>query len=251
MLLVWLNQSFSGKCFHRKAQCHGCQKFGHIVLKCLEKHPPKAKGGESKKSRKKKKRKPGGIHCVEETETVVEPVDKTAWPMFTVVDCQGRCKELIVQVLINGKSVDLELDIGASVMIIPNHVWSGLLAAKPLQPTDVKLKTYSGHEIPVLGETKVQVSYGDQQACLPVIVTASDSPALTCMGRNWLSVLRLDWKQIKQIPWSRATTWKNWFLSIHHCLMGAWAQSREWRLISNSRKMPPRSSLSPDRFPLP
>ena len=166
------------KFFHRKAQCHGCQKFGHIVLKCPEKHPPKAKGGESKKSRKKKKRKPGGIHSIEETETVAEPVDKTAWPMFTVVDSQGRCKELIVPVLIDGKSVDLELDTGASVTIIPNHLWSGVLAAKPLQQTDVKLKSYSGHEIPVLGETKVQVSCGDQQACLPVIVTAGDGPAL-------------------------------------------------------------------------
>ena len=93
--------------------------------------------------------------------------------------------------------MDLELDTGASVTIIPNHLWSGVLAAKPLQQTDVKLKSYSGHEIPVLGETKVQVSYGDQQACLPIIVTAGDGPAL--MGRNWLSVLRLDWKQIKQI----------------------------------------------------
>ena len=108
------------KCFHRKAQCHGCQKFGLIVLKCPEKRPPKDKGGESKKSRKKKKRKPGGIHSVEETETVAEPVDKTAWPMFTVVDSQGRCKELIVQVLIDGKSLDLELDTGASVTIL---VW--------------------------------------------------------------------------------------------------------------------------------
>ena len=61
----------------------------------------------------------------------------------------------------------------------------------------MKLKSYSGHEIPVLGEAKVQVSYGDQQACPPVIVTAGDGPAL--MGQNWLSVLRLDWKQIKQI----------------------------------------------------
>ena len=41
------------------------------------------------------------------------------------------------------------------------------------------------------------MSYGHQQACLPVVVTAGDGPAL--MGRNWLSVLRLDWKQIKQI----------------------------------------------------
>ena len=24
------------KCFHRKAQCPGCQKFDHIVVKCPE-----------------------------------------------------------------------------------------------------------------------------------------------------------------------------------------------------------------------
>ena len=121
--------------------------------------------------------------------TMVEPLDKIAWPMFTIVDSQKRCKELIVPVLIDGKSVDLEPDTGASVTIIPNHVWSGVLAAKSLQQTDVKLKSYSWHEIPVLGEAKVQVSCGDQQACLPVVGIAGDGPAL--MARNWLSVLRL------------------------------------------------------------
>ncbi len=80
--------------------------------------------------------------------------------MFTVVDSQKRCNELIVPVLIDGKSVDLELDTGASVTIIPNQVWSDILAAKSLRQTDVRLKSYSGHEIPVLGEAKVQVSYG-------------------------------------------------------------------------------------------
>jgi len=38
---------------------------------------------------------------------------------------------------------------------------------------------------------KMQVSYGDQQACLPVIFTARNSPAIT--GRNqWLSVVITD-----------------------------------------------------------
>lgn len=68
-------------------------------MKCPEKHAPKAKEGESKKRWKKRKREPSGIHSVEETVTMAEPVDKTAWPMFTVVDSQGRCNELIVPVL--------------------------------------------------------------------------------------------------------------------------------------------------------
>ena len=138
------------KCFNRNARCHGCQK--------TEKHASKAKGGETKRNKKKRKKKPGGIHSVEEADTMAETVDKTSWPMFTVVDSQRRCKELIVPMLINGKSVDMELDTGASVTIIPNNVRTDVLAAKSLQQTDVKLRSYSGHEIPVVGETKVQVS---------------------------------------------------------------------------------------------
>ena len=53
----------------------------------------------------------------------------------------------MAQVPIDGKSVDFVLDTGASLTIIPNPVWSGVLAGKPLHQTDVKLKSYSGHEI--------------------------------------------------------------------------------------------------------
>ena len=97
-------------------------------MKCPEKCAPKAKGGESKKSWKKRKTKPG-MHSVEVTVTAGEPVDETAWPMFTVVGSQENCKELIVPVLIGGKRVDFELDTRASVTIlIPNYVF--VLAAK-------------------------------------------------------------------------------------------------------------------------
>ena len=76
-----------------------------------------------------------------------------------------------------------------------------------MQQTDVKLRSYSGHEIPVLGEAKVQVSYGNQEAHLPIIVTANDGPVL--MGRNWLSVLKQDWKEIKQISQESSDTIEN------------------------------------------
>lgn len=112
---------------------------------------------------------------------------------------------------------------GASVTIIPSHAWCDVLAVKSWQQTDVKLKSYSGHEIPVVGEAKVQLSYGDQQTYLPVVATAGDGPAF--MGRNWLSVITLDWKQIKQISLEPCNKVEIWFLSTHHCLMEAWAQS--------------------------
>ena len=126
---------------------------------------------------------------MEEAETNENFVDKTTWLMFTIADSHGSCKELMVPVLIAGMSLDIEMDTGASVTIIPKSVWSDVLAAKSLQETDVKLLSYLGHEIPVVGEAKVQVSYGNQHSCLPVIVTARNDPVL--MGRNWLSILKV------------------------------------------------------------
>ena len=56
-------------------------------------------------------------------------------------------KEFIVPVAIDGKTVDMELDTGASVTIIPKSIWTDVLASKPVEHTDVKLRSYSGHEI--------------------------------------------------------------------------------------------------------
>ena len=66
-----------------------------------------------------------------------------------------------------------------------------------MEVTDIKLCSYSGHEISVIGEAKVQVAYRYQKAVLPIVITGNDGPVL--MGRDWLSVLKLDWGQVKRI----------------------------------------------------
>ena len=76
-------------------------------------------------------------------------------------------------------------------------MWTDVLASKPVERTDIKLRSYSGHEISVIGEAKVQVAYRDQKAVLLVVITGNDGPVL--MGRNWFSVLKLDWGQVKRI----------------------------------------------------
>jgi len=61
----------------------------------------------------------------------------------------------------------------------------------------VALKSYSDHDIPVVGESTVHVQYNGQEADLPVIITEGDGIAL--MGRDWLSTLKLNWKEISQV----------------------------------------------------
>ena len=84
----------------------------------------------------------------------------------------------------------MELDTGASVTTVPKSVWTNVLASKPVENMDIKLHSYSGHEISVSGEANVQVAYPDQNVVvLPVVVTGKDGPVL--MRREWLSVLKL------------------------------------------------------------
>ncbi|PFX14444.1 Uncharacterized protein K02A2.6 [Stylophora pistillata] len=189
----------SDTCFFRKSKCHGCQNVGHIVKKCPQKEqkPENGKNKWSAKSKFGKKKKQQKVRFVEEDLTVRQSVSGNDWPIFTVSDSRGTRKEFIVPVAINGKTVDMELDKGASVTIIPKSIWTDVLASKPVERIDVKLRSYSGHEIPVIGEARVQVAYRDQRAVLPVVITGNDGPVL--MGRDWLSVLKLDWGQIKQI----------------------------------------------------
>ena len=125
-------------CFHPKSRCHRCQKTGHIATKCtvtrLPQTPPVKRG-----TMRGKIKQQGRIGNLQEVEAVEEFVNKSVWPMFTIVDSRQRCIEFIVPVVIEGKYVDMELDTGASVTIIPKNVWYDVLAA------DLKLRSYSGH----------------------------------------------------------------------------------------------------------
>ena len=179
---------------------HGCKKVGYIVKKCPVKvqNPESGKAAWKPKPRLRKKKKKQQKVCFDdEDRTVRQSTNGSDWPMFTISDSRGKCKEFIVPVTINGKTVDMELDTGASVTIIPKSMWTDVLASKPVERTDIKLRSYSGHEISVIGEARVQVANRDQKAVLPVVITGNDGPVL--MGRNWLSVLKLDWGQVKRI----------------------------------------------------
>ena len=194
----------SDTCFFYKVKCHGCQKVGNIVRKCPEKKMESGRKTESGKTnwkpgkeRRKKKKKQHKVRFIEEELVDKQSATETDWPMFTVSNSNGKCKEFIVPVTIDRKNVDMELDTGASITFIPRSIWTDILAAKLVERRDVKLRSYSGHAIPVIGGAKVQVAYRDQEAVLPVVITGNDGPVF--MGHDWLTVLKLDWGHIKQI----------------------------------------------------
>ena len=72
--------------------------------------------------------------------------------------------------------------------------WCRHLPDVPLQQTSMRLQTYSGEPLPVIGQVQVEVKYGQQQANLPLTVVKGGGPSL--FGRDWLASIQLDWQEI-------------------------------------------------------
>ena len=52
-----------------------------------------------------------------------EIIQTSSWPVFTVTDSVGKSREMKVFVLLDGKFVEMEVDTGAAVSIMPDNVW--------------------------------------------------------------------------------------------------------------------------------
>ena len=102
-----------------------------------------------------------------------------------------RSPPIVVRVCVNGVELD---DTGASVSLMGEVNYSKLFPECPLGPSEVRLQTYLGEAIPVVGSVVVHVEYEGQQVDLPLTVTKGNG--LTLLGRTWLREIRLNWQSI-------------------------------------------------------
>ena len=76
--------------------------------------------------------------------------------------------------LVNEKELQLEVDTGASASVISESTYRYLWPEDPpnLLETQVKLRTYTGGKIKILGSLKVKVEYEQQKEMLGLLVVA-------------------------------------------------------------------------------
>ena len=70
-----------------------------------------------------------------------------------------------------------------------------------MQPTNTRLQTYTGERISVLGSIQVEVSNNNQTKQLLLLVVKGQGPNL--LGRDWMSVLTLDWQTVHKLQYNR------------------------------------------------
>ena len=119
------------------------------------------------------------------------------YPLFLLGDDTKVQKPLEVTVQVDGHQLVMEVDTGASLSLISHETYRRFWPSRPLEASSVNLRTYSGDQVGVLGGLNVDVSYGDQNAELPLLVVEGSGPSL--FGRDWLARIKLDWKAIYMV----------------------------------------------------
>ena len=83
-------------------------------------------------------------------------------------------------------------------MLISESMLKALLPQLSIKRSTLNLKTYTGESIPVKGSVIVDVTYGSKTySNLELTDVDGERPCL--LGRDWLSCIRLDWRQISKV----------------------------------------------------
>ena len=107
-----------------------------------------------------------------------------------------KIEPYLVFVDVNGTTLQMEIDTGSALTLISQETFSKLWPqgeAPQLEKTSLRLRTYSGEELKVIGRAVVRVGCGGQVVeDLGLVVVGGKGPSL--LGRDWLGKLQLDWE---------------------------------------------------------
>jgi len=180
-------------CYFRHQKCKACGKTGHIAKACKTKASDKPENPYSGS----KGRKSGGRYQKRGANTIVAENVTDDLELLAVQSNKTSDSRIQLQVEIQNVPLCMELDTGASVSLISKKVWKQQFSFMKLNRSDILLRTYTGEPLQVLGTFTTRVKYKEQQADLPLLVVDGNGPSL--FGRNWLSSITLDWREIKRL----------------------------------------------------
>ena len=181
-------------CRFKDEVCFGCSKRGHTRKVCRSVNTTQF---TTRSFKPRRVVNPQNTHRLEPEVDEYSGSEGNVYHLKTVTQHQGQ--PYTVEVKINGVPISLEIDTGAAVTVLNQSTYERTRRNKQsqLQQTTAKLKTYTGQLIPVMGIFSVEVTYDRQVVTLSALVVSGRNPCL--LGRDWLRVLKLNWKDIFQL----------------------------------------------------
>ena len=125
----------ASQCRFKSEECHICHKRGHIAKVCQSRP-------QNKRAQATRNSQP--VNKITDTSLDSE------YQVFAVHTHSN--KPLETTLLVEGQELTMEIDTGAGVSLVSEEtVNSSVMKKLPLHPTDVRLRTYTGETVPVLG----------------------------------------------------------------------------------------------------
>ena len=206
------------ECTFQKAKCHKCGKVGHIAKVCRSRAKPQ------KSTAAKAPQQQHSLQLDELSSDSESECPEYGMHNVTV----GHSDPIVATIEINNSNLQMEIDTGASRSIVGENTFKQLWPEEQqptITPAKVKLRTYTGELIPVLGVATVTVNHHNQCKVLELLVAAGAGPSL--ISRDWLHELKLDWTTIHSVQLRISCSHSS--SSIQQCSMMRLEDSKELR----------------------
>ena len=182
-------------CRFKGEKCWNCLELGHVKIRC---------------------RKPAKVvNAV--TSDVAE--GESNGDIFTLSETKGN-GALRVNVKLDQVPVIMEVDTGCGPSIIPRDVWEKKFERRKLEPCSVKLSSFGGTSVPVLGQFEALVELDNQARRLSVLVVEAPVSTPLLLGRDWMSEFKMDVTRIMRLGNSRMEELLSEFGSVFESGLG-------------------------------
>jgi len=90
----------------------------------------------------------------------------------------------------------MEVDTGAASSIMSYTDCERYFKYLALRPVSKSFHAYTSTPLDIAGQVLVDVEYNDQQMALPLLIVRAEEYAPPLLGREWMTKIRLDWKNL-------------------------------------------------------
>lgn len=188
-------QHFADECRFNSEMCHKCGKKGHIQKVCrslVTKESSQLKGEGRKRTHAKEQGQ--RAHHISDKEKRIQKrkclycIDDSVFPYVAT---------LTITLIVNETETQFEVDTCCKVTVINETDFNklGNSQGKPeLKKCPIKLKTYTGQKVEILGSGTVGVKHKKMVKDLPLIIVLGTGPNL--LGHDWIKELELEWNSV-------------------------------------------------------
>lgn len=164
-------EHMANKCKHVSTVCNYCKVKGHLQAVCS------------------KKLKNNGNHQTHAIE--VDDICKTsALDIFQLNLNNEISSKFLLNLIVDNVRMNFEIDTGSPVSIINLNQKRAYFTNSKVFPTKLRLSTYCGTALKVIGLIEVEVQFEHKKQSLPLYVVDADRHAL--LGRGWIGKLGIN-----------------------------------------------------------